>query len=44
MEYGERAYLNIESRVGEGTLITIRIPALQSEKGTAGQKEDAVQQ
>ena len=44
LEYGEKAYLNIESRVGEGTLITIRIPALQSEEDTAGQKEDMVQQ
>lgn len=26
LEYGKQSYLNIESRVGEGTLVTIRIP------------------
>lgn len=31
LEYGKDAYLNIESSVGEGTLVTIRIPVLNAE-------------
>lgn len=44
LEYGEKALLKIESCVGEGTLITIRIPALRPEEDSAGQEQNEAEE